>query len=346
MTMCYDMVFLTNTPSFYKLNLCNRIAKTNSVLLVFFGYGSEAVNIVLDERLKMRFDYVFLNEGDSNTRNKFIVFLRLLRLMRNIRCKKVVYSGWLAPEYNLYSYLSPKRKNLLVCESSIFDVSFSGITGIIKRNIINRMCAVLPSGRPHAQLFDHIGFKGKRYITGGVGIFNRLPRQEKNVHAPLRYLYVGRLIEVKNLFLLIEAFNRNGKPLTIVGKGVLEKQLKAKAAKNITFLGFINNEKLGEVYETHDVFILPSTSETWGLVVEEALYWGLPVIASNVVGSSIDMVKDLNTGCIFQCKEMESLQQAIASIETDYDWYFQNVQKINWVERDRQQVEAYTALLK
>ena len=40
----YDFVYLTNTPSFYKLNLCNEIAKTHSLLLILYGYGSEAVN--------------------------------------------------------------------------------------------------------------------------------------------------------------------------------------------------------------------------------------------------------------------------------------------------------------
>ena len=40
----YDIVYLTNTPSFYKINLCNEVAKQKSLLLVFYGYGDEAVN--------------------------------------------------------------------------------------------------------------------------------------------------------------------------------------------------------------------------------------------------------------------------------------------------------------
>lgn len=48
MKKMYDFVYLTNTPSFYKLNLCNEIARTNSLLLVLYGYGSEAVNTILE----------------------------------------------------------------------------------------------------------------------------------------------------------------------------------------------------------------------------------------------------------------------------------------------------------
>lgn len=106
----YDFVYLTNTPSFYKINLCNEIAKTNSVLLVFYGYGAEAVNIVLNIDRDNLFDYAFLNNGNSATRNKIIVFFKLLKLMCGLNCKKVLYSGWIAPEYNLYSFLSPRKK--------------------------------------------------------------------------------------------------------------------------------------------------------------------------------------------------------------------------------------------
>ena len=341
----YDFVYLTNTPSFYKLNLCNEIAQTHSLLLVLYGYGSEAVNKVLETSSDFSFDYYFLKTGDSNKRNCLYVFMRLLKLMRNIRCNKVLYAGWLAPEYNLYAFFSPKHRNVMVCESSILDVSMTGFSGWVKRRIINRMYAVLPSGKPHAQLFDKIGFKGEKHITGSVGIFYKPERKQKEIHTPLRYLYVGRLVSVKNVELLIDEFNRNGKPLTIVGSGILKTKLKGRAKSNISFIGFVENEKLGEVYQAHDVFILPSYSETWGLVVEEALYWGLPVIVSNRVGSSVDMVQELGTGCIFESRNIDSLHIAIEMLEQHFNEYQRNVWKIDWKERDKRQIQAYISLI-
>ena len=341
----YDFVYLTNTPSFYKLNLCNEIAKTHSLLLILYGYGSEAVNKELKASGNYKFDYHFLNEGDSNRRKIWKTFRNLLHLMKHIRCRQVIYAGWLAPEYNLYSFLSPRKKNVMVCESSLLDVSFAGIAGIVKKAIINRMSAVLPSGKPHDELFLSIGFKGKRNITGSVGIFNKLSRKKKDVHQPLRYLYVGRLVDVKNIALLVEEFNTNGKPLTIVGSGPLEKDLKHKAKNNIYFTGFIDNEKLGEIYQAHDVFVLPSYYEPWGLVVEEAVYWGLPVIVSDKVGSSIDIVKDLDTGLIFQSRNRESLHTAINKMEKSFGKFYGKVMKVDWALRDKKQIEAYTSLL-
>lgn len=91
--------------------------------------------------------------------------------------------------------------------------------------------------------------------------------------------------------MLIKAFNENGKPLTIIGTGSKEAEYKALAKSNITFLGFVDNNKLKDIYVNCDCFILPSNSEPWGLVVEEALYNGLPVIVSDMVGCNVDMVK-------------------------------------------------------
>lgn len=342
----YDFVYLTNTPSFYKLNLCHEIAKTHSLLLVLYGYGSEAVNEELTGNSGRNFDYYFLHEGDAHQRNPWKTGCRLLGLMRRIRCRKVLYSGWLAPEYNIYAFLSPRKKNVVICESSIFDVSLSGFKGWLKRAIIGRMGAALPSGQPHKQLFEKIGFRGTLHITGSVGIFNKGPRDlNRQPHQPLRYIYVGRLVEVKNVSLLVEEFNRNGKPLTIVGDGVLGASLKQQAHDNIRFTGFVENEKLGAIYQAHDVFILPSTYEPWGLVVEEALYWGLPVIVSDKVGSSVDMVKDLGTGVLFRSNDLDSLHAAISELERHYDRYQHSVRAIDWQARDKQQVEAYTSLL-
>lgn len=342
----YDFVYLTNTPSFYKLNLCNEIAKTNSLLLVLYGYGSEAVNTILENNKSFNFDYFFINQGDSNTRSKLHTFIQLMKLMLSIQCKKVIYSGWMAPEYNLYSLFSPKYKNVIVCESSIFESSLKGIKGWVKRRIIGRMSCALPSGKPHAELFRQIGYKGTVHLTGSVGIFHKGERKEQATpNHPLRYIYVGRLIDIKNVALLIEEFNRNGKRLTIVGQGILETELKKQAKANITFTGFIDNNKLGTVYQAHDVFILPSKLEPWGLVVEEALYWGLPVIVSDKVGSSIDMVKDLHTGCIFQSENIDSLHEAVLSMETNYTTFRDAVWQIDWDERDKNQIRAYRSLI-
>lgn len=339
----YDFVFLTNTPSFYKLNLCRELSKRHSLLLVLLGYGGEAVNQVPERE---PFDVVFLHEGDLHRRNPFLVFFRLLRLMRRIRATRVLFSGWFVPEFNVYAFLSPRRKNALICESSVLDSSLSGIKGRIKRCIISRMSAALPSGIPHRELFERAGFRGSIHPTGGVGLIRYTPRtKRKMAHRPLRYLFIGRLIAVKNVVALAQEFKRNGKPLTIVGIGPLKSNIRCLNAPNITLTGFVPNEQLPELFCRHDIFILPSLYEPWGLVVEEALYHGLPVLASQHVGCARDLIIPGDTGELFNPKEPDSLTQAMQRIEQHYGHYRDKVLSIPWEQRKMQQIQAYSELV-
>lgn len=342
----YDIVYLTNTPSFYKINLCNEVAKQKSLLLVFYGYGDEAVNTSLKDNKEYNFDYTFLWEGNSAKRNKFSCFVKLVKLLKRISYNKLLFSGWFVPEYSIYAFISPKKKNCMLCESTIYESNISGLRGFIKRAIINRCSTALPSGIAHKAIFDAMGFKGEVNITGGVGIFHKPERviNKDKATTEKRYLYVGRLIECKNLHFLIERFNENGKPLTIVGKGELEQELKGLAKVNITFKGFIENDKLPEIYKEHDIFILPSRTETWGLVVEEAIYWGLPVITSDRVGCSNEMVISPKIGVTFELDNIDSFNSAINNIEQNYKQYRDNAIAFDFEERDKKQIMCFTNL--
>ena len=205
----------------------------------------------------------------------------------------------------------------------------------------------MPSGNMQLAVFEALNFKGRIIETKGVGIFNKslIARAENNTDTKLRYLFIGRLIPLKNLEFLIRVFNQLQKPLTIVGTGVLEEYLKSISSSNITLTGFVNNDVIHELYTSHDLFILPSISETWGLVVEEAIYFGLPVLVSESVGCQQEMVIQPNTGCIFTPTDENSLLEAIEKIEANIDFYRQNCNSFDFEKRDKIQVEAYLKVL-
>ena len=81
--------------------------------------------------------------------------------------------------------------------------------------------------------------------------------------------------------------------------------------EKITNLGFVQPEQLPEIYQRADVFVLPSRREGWGVVVNQALFAGLPIIASNTVGSAIDLVEHESNGYICQAGDVSSLRRAM-----------------------------------
>lgn len=137
-------------------------------------------------------------------------------------------------------------------------------------------------------------------------------------------VYAGKFEPVKNLELLLEAFNGIYKNdaqiklrLLLIGNGILESQFKGIAARNpfVCFLPFQNQSTMPLIYRLGDVFCLPSKSETWGLAVNEAMACGRPVIVSNKVGCSIDLVKQGKTGFIFNYHDRKDLEECLFSID-------------------------------
>ena len=146
--------------------------------------------------------------------------------------------------------------------------------------------------------------------------------------------------------MLIETFNGNGKYLTIAGDGEEAASLKSISNNNINFTGYINNELLVKIFREHDVLILASLRDTWGIVVEEAIYHGLPVIVSNQVGCKTEMVMRPKTGVIFENNNKESLKFAISDMENSFDIYKQNVIAYDIENKDKNQVKAYVSIIR
>lgn len=131
----------------------------------------------------------------------------------------------------------------------------------------------------------------------------------------MRFLYVGRLTDIKRVHDAICAFQslpHEGWTLRIVGAGPDEGQLKQLASGDgrITFEGSRTYEQLGRHFQDADVLVLPSAGEPWGLVVNEALGYGLRVIASDQVGAAYDLLDESN-GEIFPTGNVPALTSAL-----------------------------------
>ena len=149
-------------------------------------------------------------------------------------------------------------------------------------------------------------------------------RREVRGRRPLRILWVGRLVDRKRPQLAVEAFSRavgemGDATLTIVGDGPLESRVRKAASRAtgpVEVLGRVDGDELAAVYDRHDVLIVTSVREVWGLVVNEALERGLYVISSDQVGSALSLLEN-PTGRIVRADDVEgfagALKEAIAT---------------------------------
>ena len=135
------------------------------------------------------------------------------------------------------------------------------------------------------------GFKQVEVWTRGVSenlISNKPIRRSKYP----KIIYVGRVSKEKNLEVLCELQDKF--EITIVGEGPIQKKLKLKYPK-VNFLGYRFGSELADIYKRHDVFCFPSKTDTFGIVMIEALANGLPIAAYNVTGP-VDIVEEGVTG--------------------------------------------------
>jgi glycosyltransferase involved in cell wall biosynthesis len=142
---------------------------------------------------------------------------------------------------------------------------------------------------------------------------------------PLRYfLCAGRLVTEKGVFDLLAAYakldenTRSQIGLVFAGDGPVRDELSKRAAEirtgSIKICGWIHREQIPELYALAEGLIFPTHSDTWGLVVNEAMACGLPIIASDVAGCVPDLVEDSGNGFIVPAGNIESLACAMQAL--------------------------------
>ncbi len=335
----YDKIFVTNLPSFYKINLYNEINKKQRILAIFTESGDSTRNADFYKG-KMNFDYIKL--GDRILLSKMFA---MLRIIFSFKYNAMLIGGWDSVITWFCAFLSPKKKNALTLESSILESDTGGLKGFLKRIFLSRISKVYASGQMHRKLLDALGYKGEVAITKGVGVYNVVETPPFKPKAEVKnFIYVGRFIPCKNLESLVKAFEKFPDcTLTMVGYGELDKKLRSIAPKNVIFTGAVENAKLPGYYRKNDVFILPSYSEPWGLVVEEALNNGIPVITSENVGCNAEVVKDGQTGVVFSFGEPDGLACAIDRIRDIrlYNKISRNIRNIDFAGIRAYQINCY-----
>ena len=141
-------------------------------------------------------------------------------------------------------------------------------------------------------------------------------------------LFCGKLIPKKQPLLLLEAYARVRREhpcaLLFAGDGPLRVEVEAAVARQgitgVQITGFLNQREISQAYVAADMLVLPSAwGETWGLVLNEAMNFGLPVVATDRVGGAMDLVREGENGYIVPNQSVELLSRALTGLVTDPD---------------------------
>lgn len=228
---------------------------------------------------------------------------------------------------------------ILMSETKADDAPRHWLKEMVKRYLVSRFDSALCGGTPHRRYLEQLGMKPERIFEKYDVVDNetfataaeqvrRQPeafRQLPGLNDPRPFFLVSsRMIERKNLRNLLLAFDsyRRAQPqgwrLVILGTGPREAALRALVSErtipDVVFAGFQQMEQLVAYYALAAVFIHPARQEQWGLVVNEAMACGLPVLVSKTVGAASDLVKEGSNGFTFDPSEAGQLDALLQKV--------------------------------
>jgi glycosyltransferase involved in cell wall biosynthesis len=140
-------------------------------------------------------------------------------------------------------------------------------------------------------------------------------------------LFVGRLVPEKGIQDLLQAYDalddslKSELSLVIVGDGPLRHSLQLRASRlmqgSVKITGFVQRDELAAYYALAEMFVFPTYTDTWGLVVNEAMACGLPIIASSAAGCVADLVIDGWNGRVIKPGHISELTSSIVHLAMD-----------------------------
>ena len=233
------------------------------------------------------------------------------------------------------------------------------VVEFMKKRFLSLCQSFVVPGESAFQYLKDLGIPDERIFTAPNAVDIRLfaalaeeaNREQLRVRArlslPLRYfIYVGRLVRAKGVFELVEAYAqlddeiRAKVGLVFVGDGADRSELIKRASRitpeKIQFPGFVQREGLAEFYALADALVFPTHSDPWGLVVNEAMSCGLPVIVTRVAGCAADLVKDGWNGFVVPPRDPSQLAAPMARLAGSSGL------RIQMGSRSRERVQAYS----
>lgn len=256
--------------------------------------------------------------------NSFDLLYRIRKFISTLKFKKITsvcIPGYGRIEYLFFIVISKimNRKVVIFAESWYGENKILNKSKSIFLNYFSDLFFV--SGQ---KAFDHfhktLKLPAHKIIPGYSVVDNRHFFVEKcNLEQKPILLCVARFSKEKNLIRLIKAFNRSkiNKEyiLKLVGGGVQKEELTilAKENPNIELSDWVSYKELPMVYGKASLFILPSLFEPWGLVINEAMAAGLPIIASHQCGCVPDLVTE-NNGFIFNPENEQELVELLDKV--------------------------------
>ncbi|HEY1657740.1 MAG TPA: glycosyltransferase family 4 protein [Candidatus Sulfotelmatobacter sp.] len=340
------LLIITEIIAPYRIPVFNALAQRSEIDLqvIFLSENDPTLRQWMVYKNEITFPYSVLPHWRQRLGKYNILLNRAVHsTLDEIKPDVVVCGGYNYPAAWSAAYWAKRRSVpfLLWTESTAMERRGSYFhVESLKKRFLNLCHAFIVPGKSSLDYLKQLGVSQQRIVTARNAVDNNfyssasqaVDLNDSEIRAryklpPRYFLFVGRLVKEKGIFDLLEAYEqlkleiRATAGLVFVGDGSDARELQKRTSKiqpgNVRLLGFVHREELPKIYTLAEALIFPTHTDPWGLVVNEAMACGLPVIATNVAGCTLDLVQDNWNGFVVERGDPRSLAAVMERLATD-----------------------------
>ncbi|MFZ0745426.1 MAG: glycosyltransferase, partial [Terracidiphilus sp.] len=317
---------LHNHPIHYKHLLFTAMAQLGAEVDVVFAARSSNMRTAALQPAGQNYTSHFLSDGSFESLPQIQTALRAFGAFSRCRPDVVIIGGYsYLPAWSVLAWAKLHGKPVVLWfESNFFDHPRQLIKESIKRLFVRGCDVGHVYGKSNRRYLEYLGMKPSAVLEKRATVdWNLFSKRRAAFHPDFRrFVYVGRFSPEKNLPRLLEAFRivreKTNAELVLVGYGPDESLLRQITHdlglnESVVFAGAKTPEEVSMTLAECDCLVLPSLTEPWGLVANEALCTGLPVIVSDQCGCALDLAMQ-GTGWIFQAENTADLAEAMLHV--------------------------------
>ncbi len=329
------VLFLSNIPSPYRVSFFNELGKLCDLTVIFERESAADRDKRWDSGQYENFNAVFLKGIEIGADASFS--LGYLKYLKKNKFDVIVLAGYSSPT-GILSFIHCRLHKIpyIVSSDGAFMRDEKGLKYKFKRFLLSKAQAALVTNEETKNYISSYGInRDKIHIYPFTSLHqsdlkeNVISLAEKQdlkkklgINEGKVVISVGQFIYRKGYDVLLQAWqNQNSNVgLYIVGGTPTDEYfalVNDLKLNNVHFVDFMSKQELMKYYEAADLFVLPTREDIWGLVINEAMACGLPIITTDRCGAGLALVKEGQNGCIVPIDNVDKLAEKINQLIND-----------------------------
>lgn len=333
------IIFVTQNLAPFRIDWLDELAKYFKIEIFYYNELDlkGKTNPKYMERKPRKATYKLV-QGKNPISRAFRTFKHLIKIYDLNSIIILDGYGFIEQVFLIFLLQNKKIKYVITIDGILLNRNEKKIIYYLKKRLLNKAEFIFSTSKSTDEIIQYYGVNEKNIIRH---IFTPLFQRDlftvkelenkKNWKEQLGYLdkflvlSVGKIIESKGFDINLELARRNphlyfiivgGKPTTDFIKYMQENKI-----NNIEFIDFCDKEKLNKFYVASDIFFHPTRTDVWGLVINEAMAHGLPIITTNKCVAGVSLVANDCSGYIVEVDDIDEMERKL-------NYFYKNPEEI------------------